>query len=385
MTCPHCGEAARCHGFRHRGLVSLFGPLDYARHYYHCPSCHRGNAPLDGLIGLQSHDLTPAADEVVSLAGLVDSFAAGAGKILARLSGLHLSESTVQRATEAAGERLAEIQHAGRDMGPLTRWNWHKDAEGKSVGYVSVDATGVGQQGPGGRKTEGKMVYVGMVYNPVPEEPQRWADRQAKRQPQWQSRYVAQVRPLEELSQPLRRQAGQVGLDKAERIIAISDGGNGLEDFLRRNFPLVEAVILDFYHVAEYVSKLSKALHPDDEAAATTWREATCEKLKTQGGTAVLEDLRGLDVRHRRGAKVVRDEVVGYFENQAHRMDYPSYRAKGWQIGSGPVESACKTVIGERMKGGGMRWGVDGADAVSHLRALFCSCDNLWQSLWSRN
>lgn len=383
MTCPHCGEAARCHGFRSRQLVSLFGSIGFARHYYHCSSCHRGNAPLDAILGLQRHDLTPAADEVVCLAGAVDSFAAGARKILARLSGLHLSESTVQRATEAAGERLAEAQHSGQDIGASTPWNWHKDAEGKSVGYVSVDATGVGQQGPRGKKAEGKMVYVGMVYNPVPEDRERWANPKTQRPPEWQSRYVAQVRPLEKLSQPLRRQAGQVGLDKAERIIALSDGGNGLEDFLRMNFPLVDAVILDFYHVAEYVAKLSKALHPDDEAAAKSWRETTCETLKTQGGTAVLENLRGLTVRP--GAKAVRDEVVGYFENQSHRMDYPTYRAKGWQIGSGPVESACKTVIGERMKGGGMRWGLDGADAVSHLRALFCSCDKLWESLWSKN
>ena len=52
---------------------------------------------------------------------------------------------------------------------------------------------------------------------------------------------------------------------------------------------------------------------------------------------------------------------TAYFENQVHRMDYPTYVAKGWAIGSGPVESACKTVIGKRMKGGGMRWGQSGA------------------------
>ena len=47
--------------------------------------------------------------------------------------------------------------------------------------------------------------------------------------------------------------------------------------------------------------------------------------------------------------------------------------AKGWPIGSGPVESACKTVIGQRMKGAGMRWGEQGSDGVCHLRALFLS------------
>ena len=66
-------------------------------------------------------------------------------------------------------------------------------------------------------------------------------------------------------------------------------------------------------------------------------------------------------------------------------MDYPGYVAKGWQIGSGPVESACKTVVGQRLKGGGMRWGEGGADAVCHLRALFRSAGGQWEAFWSRN
>ena len=59
--------------------------------------------------------------------------------------------------------------------------------------------------------------------------------------------------------------------------------------------------------------------------------------------------------------------TVGYFENQVHRMDYPSYLAKGWQIGSGPVEAACKTVIGLRLKGIGMRWRTAGSAGISPL------------------
>jgi hypothetical protein len=279
---------------------------------------------------------------------------------------------------------LGEAQHAGETFGAPTPWDRHTDAEGKTVGYVSVDATGVGQQGPGGKKADGKMVYVGMVYNPVPEDRHRWADPTGRR-PGWKARYVSQVRPLADLAEPLRRQAGHVGLDRAQRWVALSDGGAGSEDFVRTNFPRVEAVVLDYYHVAEYVAKLARAIHPEDDAAAKGWRENTCERLKSAGGAAVLADLRSLDLKGKRAARCVRDEVVRYFENQAHRMDYPTYLAKGWQIGSGPVESACKTVIGERMKGGGMRWGADGADAMSHLRALFCSADRQWEGFWSRN
>lgn len=384
MSCPQCGESARHKGFRGRGLVSLFGPVKYVRDFYHCRDCQRCSSPLDGAIGLRSHDLTPAADEVVSLSGLQDAFVVGAEKLLRRMTGLQLSESTVQRTTEAAGMRVADAQHAGQTFGSPTPWNWHRDAEGKTVGYLSVDATGVGQQGPGGKRAEGKMVYVGMVYNPIPESRKQWAKPEGKR-PEWKARYASQVRPLAELAEPLRRQANHVGLDRAERWVALSDGGAGLEDFLRTNFPRVEAVILDYFHVAEYVAKLAKALHPADDAAAKSWRETTCTRLKTAGGSAVLADVKSLDLKGQRTARPVRDEVVRYFENQMHRMNYPEYLAKGWQIGSGPVESACKTVIGERMKGGGMRWGSDGADAMSHLRAVFCSADDQWASFWSMN
>ena len=66
-------------------------------------------------------------------------------------------------------------------------------------------------------------------------------------------------------------------------------------------------------------------------------------------------------------------------------MDYPAYRAMGWQIGAGPVESACKSVIGARVKQAGMRWGTDGADQVGHIRALFRGEIGQWDAYWSRN
>jgi hypothetical protein len=384
MSCPHCLDDARCKGFRRRTVVSVFGPLEVERHYYHCRHCHRGTCPRDALLGLQTADLTPAADELTCLAGVETSFAEAA-KLLRRMTGLRLAESTVERATEAAGERVEAAHDAGRTFGNTEPWDWHHDAEGKTIAYVSVDATGVGQQGPQGAKAEGRMAYVGMIYNPVPKCRERWAHPAGKR-PAWQGRYLANLQPLAELGPALRRQGAQVGMDQAERWVALSDGGSGLEDFLRVQFPRVEAIILDFYHVAEYVAQLAKAWHPGQEARAEAWRHELCERLKTEGGGPVLETLQGLDLRGRSAAaKECRREVVRYFENQKTRMDYPTYLAKGWQIGSGPVESACKTVVGQRLKGGGKRWGEDGANAVCHLRALFRSDAGQWEGFWSRN
>jgi hypothetical protein len=73
-----------------------------------------------------------------------------------------------------------------------------------------------------------------------------------------------------------------------------------------------------------------------------------------------------------------------YFGNNLHRMAYPEYQAEGWQIGSGVVESACKTVVGQRLKGAGMRWGEEGAHALCHVRALYRSEKGQWAAFWER-
>ena len=360
--------------------MSLLGPIRPQRAYYHCPHCHSGWVPWDDVLRLSAEALTPAAREVVSLAGVLSSFAEPATLSLPKLSGLRVAESTVERTTEAAGRDVGNRLAAGQTFGPARAWNWHKDAEGKTCAYVSLDATGVRQQGPGGAQAEGRMVTVAMVYNPVPEEATRRARPEA-RAPRFDVRYLAGLDGIAALGEPLRRQAAQVGMDRAERWIAISDGGAGLEHWLQTHFGRVGAVILDFYHATEYLAELGRALHPSDEVVREAWLETWCHRLKHQGGAAVLEELRVLEVRGR-VAREALAEVVRYFTNQTHRMDYPRYAAKGWAIGSGPVESACKTVIGQRLKGAGMRWSEQGADEVSHVRALFKSGDGQWNAYW---
>jgi hypothetical protein len=366
--------------YRPKTIVSLLGAVRLERAYYHCPGCHAGSAPWDQTLRLAGDALTPAAREVVCLAGLLASFAEGSTAALPKLTGLRLGESTVERATEAAGRDVGDRLAKGEVFGPPRDWAWHKDAAGKTCAYVSLDATGVGQQGERGAKAEGKMVTVAMVYNPVPEARDRRA-RPDGPPPRFDVRYLAGAGGMAALGEPLRRQAGQVGMDRAERWIALSDGGSGLEAWLGANFGRLDAVILDFYHAAEYLGALGRALHPGDDQAREAWLGAGCRRLKHEGGPAVLEALRALAVDGRE-ARQTRSEVVRYFENQSHRMDYPSYVSKGWAIGSGPVESACKTVIGQRMKGSGMRWGRDGADAVAHLRALFKCGDRQWDAYW---
>jgi hypothetical protein len=350
--------------------VSVLGEIRLARGYYHCRAGCGGFCPHDAALRLTDAGLTAGAREVVSLAGALGSFAEAAAKVLPRLAGLRLAESTVERATERAGEEVGRRLAAGQTFGPARAWDWQPDAEGRRCAYVSGDATGVGMQGARGAAAEGRMAAVGMVYNPgVPG----------------QARYLAGLAGgLAALGEPLRRQAAQVGMDRADRWVAIADGGAGTEDFLRDHFPRVEVVILDFYHAAEHLGDWAKAWHPDDAAAAERLAAGWRHRLKHEGGAAVLAALTALDAGGRpAAAREAHRQVLVYFTNQVHRMDYPAYRAKGWQIGSGPVESACKQVVGQRLKGSGMRWGEAGADALCHLRALFRSEASQWDAFWA--
>jgi hypothetical protein len=381
LSCPHCHEAARFVDYRPKTVQSLIGTVPLERAYYHCPCCGTGTVPWDETLGLTRQALTPGAREVICLAGAVDSFGEAAKVVLKKLANLHVSESTVERTSEAAGEDLGRRLAAGETFGSPESWRWHKDAEGKTCGYISIDLTGLGMQGPDGAAADGRMAAVGMVYNPVPDDPACWA-RPQDRRPPFQARYVAGLEGQAALAEPLRRQAGQVGLDQAERWIALSDAGAGVEDFLRGNFGRVDVVILDFYHAAEHLGELARALYPSDEPARAAWTEEWSHRLKHEGGAVVLEALRTRPLDRRESVCKTHGEVLGYFENHVHRMDYPRYRAQGWAIGSGPIEAACKTVIGKRMKNGGMRWGEDGADEMCHLRALFASGEKQWDAYW---
>lgn len=69
-------------------------------------------------------------------------------------------------------------------------------------------------------------------------------------------------------------------------------------------------------------------------------------------------------------AREVRRKNLAYFINNKQRMRYATFKARTYHIGSGLVESACKTVVGQRLKQSGMRWSEPGAEAVLSLRAL---------------
>src|SRR5262249_30035792 len=164
--------------------------------------------------------------------------------------------------------------------------------------------------------------------------------------------------------------AAQVGMERAAVWVALTDGGAGLEDFVQQNFNRPDlVVILDFWHAASYLEELARLTQPQQEEAAGALARQWCGVLKSEGGAATLAVLREWAWPARKSAawRAQWQRVQDYFGNNVHRMEYPEYLAEGWHIGSGAVESACKTVVGQRLKGAGKRWGAEGAPDACHV------------------
>jgi hypothetical protein len=370
VTCPDCDYAAKFHSYQPRRILTVHGEVQVSRAYYYCNRCHQSFLPYDDVLGLRD-ELSPGFRPLVCLAGTLLPFADAAEDILRRYTGVRLSASTVLRCTEAEGERLRAQLREGRMVEPTVKEpGWTKPpAEGQEpMAYVGLDAFSVPMQGAGGGPAQHRMLYTALVYTPDKKH----------------HRYMVDFE-LDVLAQQLRDQTRACELKDVKQLVAITDGGNGLEEALQRHLSGNLTTILDWYHAAEHVCDFAEKWFGSNEEPRQAWSKQAKGILYEQGGEALLRHLQGVELPAETGDDVHEElrKLVGYFENNRHRCDYPTYRAKGWDIGSGPTEAGCK-IIGERLKGSGMRWVYDGAATVGALRALYVSGPKIWDGFWSQ-
>lgn len=343
------------------------GLVRYARAYYHCRHCGAGHCPFDAANGLQADRLSAGLRPLVCLAGVLESFRDGADDLLRRFAGIRLSAAAVRSATEAAGRRLADRQQSGDLVcpPPARPWDFRLEGHRHTAAYLGLDAFSVPIQKPGGAKAEGRMLYTAVLYTPTKSH----------------SHYLVDF-DLDRLAAQMRQAAIRLGLGAAHQVIALTDAGNGLEAALRRHFWDDLLCILDWYHASQHLHTYANCWHARDSGAAAAWARQAKEVLYERGGTALLEHLRSQPVPEDAKAADELRKLIGYFADNAHRTDYPEYRRHGWDIGSGPTEAACK-VVGERLKGSGMRWVERGAAEVAPLRALYLSGQEAWDAFWA--
>lgn len=163
----------------------------------------------------------------------------------------------------------------------------------------------------------------------------------------------------------------------ARKLIVISDGAVWIENIVKR--VAQDAIhILDWYHAKEKIYTCAKAIYGELSPKVAEWAEPLCNLLWNGNADAVIA---ALEVQARKSKNSTPlYELRNYFAERRSMIRYDEFRARGYTIGSGAIESANKYAIQDRLKKSGMRWSIRGANAVAKLRTLYLS--GLWDAHW---
>lgn len=168
------------------------------------------------------------------------------------------------------------------------------------------------------------------------------------------------------------------GIERASRVGVVVDGAVWCQSFVDWHYP--EAVrILDFPHASEYITAIGQMVGPQGELLSEVERSRLCHELKHHGPDAVLGMLREVVEAHPKLEEAA--NKLAYLQKRVAQLDYPTFVAQGWPIGSGMVESANKLVVEERLKGPGMHW--EGKNVNPMLALRNAICNDRWDETWA--
>ncbi|RPI64692.1 MAG: hypothetical protein EHM48_00285 [Planctomycetaceae bacterium] len=185
-----------------------------------------------------------------------------------------------------------------------------------------------------------------------------------------------------EFGRQLRREAGKIHINQADHKFSVTDGAEWLRRQIRTRLPMLDEMILDFYHFAEHVGQTSVTCWGADTAESQTWTGKMLHMAKHEGPLAVLREIgRTRSSLRSRAKRTALSKLEQYVGKRVEMMDYPRFVAAGFDIGSGPTEAKCKTVP-SRLKGSGMRWNLPNAEAMAALACMEQS--NMLDNYWSQ-
>lgn len=182
------------------------------------------------------------------------------------------------------------------------------------------------------------------------------------------------------LGRLMRREARRLHLAEAKVKYAVSDGAEWIANEYQRQLPMLDEHILDYYHLREHVLQAGQVLYDQDAKKAQAWREEMMGCVWEQGSLVLLDRLGSYLRRHRTGPKhEALEDLRDYVRKRVAMTDYPTFRQLGYDCGSGPTESLCGQLT-NRLKGPGMRWDQDNAEAMMALASLYHS--GQWDTYW---
>jgi hypothetical protein len=177
----------------------------------------------------------------------------------------------------------------------------------------------------------------------------------------------------------MRREAARIRFDLADEKVGNVDGSPWIRNQVEQQSLPLDELGLDFYHLGENVHKARREIYGEEAETGKEWAGALLHTFKHEGYEAAWEKLLTWRHQRRRSHRPAADRLLNYVSERQDMIQYPAFQEKGWQIGSGPTEATCKTLTA-RLKGSGMRWDGNNAEALMGLEALYQS--GQWDAYW---
>jgi hypothetical protein len=370
-TCPCCGRPMRNLGKRSKKIVSLLGNGEISRNYYGCESCHKYAAPKDAALGIEDTMFTPGVRRVAAKLGSCDSFESGSAA-MDELCGIVISSKDIERISEAIGNEF-ESRNKKDTQSALSGELHGLCAERVPTMYIEFDGTGIpmtkretegrrGKQEDGASKTREAKVGCIFTQTATDSEGNPVRDRDS-------TTYFGAIETSDNFGNRLYSEAMKRGVSSAERVVIIGDGARWIWNLANLHFPgAIE--IVDLFHAKEHVWELVKQFV--DEKSRARYKKKWYTLLEKGNISALTREFASLKAIGDEQRKQI-DREIGYFNDNANRMQYAKFKAGGLFVGSGVIEAACKNVIGKRLKQSGMHWSFRGANDIIALRCAVLS------------
>jgi len=379
---------------RERLYRSIFGKLSVLRWVYARGAKKKiEHAPTDARLGLPGGEYSYVMEDWAQRLCLKETFAEGVDGLAAILG----FAPSVQTAEEM-NLRMAEHAESFRIQQPAPPATTKEailvaTADGTSVPMHRADRTSQPAPQADSRKGSTRRAYVGAVYSiePFVRQPQDVLDellreQAAARRPRPQGKRLwAEMAAAREGSMTSGSSFVFIEMaidvstrdpDRQHTLVCLMDGEQKLWE-LQRQWLGRSVEILDFFHVLERVRAVSKVIDPKGTSRRDEWVSAQMRDLLTGKVETVIRRWRRL-LRKAEQEKCWSEDdretvasAIGYFCNNRHRMCYEEYLSKGYPIGSGIAEGACRNVVKDRLDCTGMHWRLPGARAMLKTRALY--------------
>jgi len=388
MECA-CGGKLKYQRRREATLWSVFDKVVYQRAYYAGCACGKGHAPVDRRYGIEPGKVTAGLAHLIALSGINKAFEDGR-KWLKEFLLFEVSENTVRAETQKMGElqRQADIElvKETQDESGLQKRE-RSQPPVPNILYGSIDAAKVRIE-PRDEKEKAvenremwRDLKAGCWYEGemVPQR-QRSVRQKGKAQREGvvlrakNQQYFCDIERAEEFGKLLWATGCAVGADRARILVFICDGAVWIWNLIDHYFPNAIQIV-DWYHAADRLKRIAEEAFSNlDERQA--WLEKNTEDLWQGSVEAVIEACQLLE----RKSNLAKQSLL-YYGNNRERMRYAQFRAAGYLIGSGVIESGCKQIVTQRLKLPGAQWNLEGAVLTAKARAAWMSGN--WQKLVS--